>query len=112
MSRFNKINAFFDIDRKYRKPVNKGDYVYIYDTNIKYEAKTIYKVHYADLAKEMILVEVNPKKNFIDSGYIKGWNYTSRSITEEKLYELKKDKLYWWVYAWKQTSNTYVLNNE
>ena len=109
MSKFKFDNY---LNRKYRKLVNKGDYVYIYDTNIKYEAKTIYKVHYAELAKGRILVEVDPKKNFIDSEYIKGWDYSSRSIPEEKLYELKKDKLYWWVYAWKKTSNSYVLNNE
>ena len=112
MSRFNKINAFFDRDRKYRKPVNKGSFVYIYDTNIKYEAKTVYKVHYADLAKERILVEVDPKKNFIDSKFIKGWTYYSRTSMEVEHYELKKDKLYWWVYLWQQASNSYVLNNE
>ena len=109
MSKFKFDNY---LNRKYRKPVNKGDCVYIYDTNIKYEAKTIYKVHYADLAKERILVEVNPKKNFIDSEYIKGWKYYSRTVMEVEHYELKKDKLYWWIYAWQQAPNTYVLNNE
>ena len=104
----------FDLNNssKYKKPVDKGSFVYIYDVDIKYEAKTIYKVHYAELAKGRILVEVDPKKNFIDSEYIKGWDYSFRSIPEEKLYELKKDKLYWWVYAWQKTSSSYVLNNE
>ena len=103
MSKFKFDNY---LNRKYRKLVNKGDYVYIYDTNIKYEAKTIYKVHYAELAKGRILVEVDPKKNFIDSEYIKGW--TDRNMPGI----IKKDKLYWWVYAWQKTSSSYVLNNE
>ena len=109
MSKFKFDNY---LNRKYRKLVNKGDYVYIYDINIKYEAKTIYKVHYAELAKGRILVEVDPKKNFIDSEYIKGWDYFFRSIPEEKLYELKKDKLYWWVCLWQQVQNPYVFKNE
>ena len=97
---------------EYKKPVDKGSFVYIYDIDAGYEAQTIYKVAYYDEKAKRILVEVDPKKNFIDSKYIKGWDYSSRSIPEEKLYELKKDKLYWWVYAWQKTSSSYVLNNE
>ena len=110
MSKFKFDNY---LNRKYRKLVNKGDYVYIYDIDAGYEAQTIYKVvYYDELAKGRILVEVDPKKNFIDSEYIKGWDYSFKSIPEGKLYELKKDKLYWWVYAWQKTSSSYVLNNE
>ena len=97
---------------KYKKPIDKGSFVYIYDIDAGYEAKTVYKVAYYDEKTKRILVEVDPKKNFIDSKYIKGWDYSSRSIPEEKLYELKKDKLYWWVCLWQQAQNPYVFKNE
>ena len=74
MSKFNKVSVFMEDKKKYKKPVNKGSYVYVFDVNIKYEAKTVYKVHYADLTKGRILVEVDPKKDVIESKYIKGWN--------------------------------------
>ena len=102
MGRFNLNN-----NSKYKEPVDKGSFVYIYDVNIKYEAKTIYKVAYYDEKTKKILVEVDPKKNFIDSKYIEGWNdsYYLKDIIE-------KDKLYWWIYVWQQAPNSYVLNNE
>ena len=94
------------------QPCKVGDTVEVFEDYLEYAAKTIYKVHYAELAKGRILVEVDPKKNFIDSEYIKGWDYSSRSISEEKLYELKKDKLYWWIYYWNLIKESKFLKNE
>ena len=93
------------------QPCKAGDIVEVSE-DLEYAAKTIYKVHYVELAKGRILVEVDPKKNFIDSEYIKGWDYSYRSISEEELYELKKDKLYWWVYYWNLIKESKFLNNE
>ena len=59
---------------EYKKPVDKGSFVYIYDVDCEYEAQTVYKVAYYDKKLERILVEVDPKKNFIDSDYIKGFD--------------------------------------
>ena len=95
-------------DSKYKKPVDKGSFVYIYDVDNGYEAKTVYKVAYYDEKAKRILVEVDPKKNFIDSDYIKGWNDSYMGLEDI----IKEDKLYWWVCLWQQASNPYVLNNE
>ena len=98
----------FDVNNssKYTKPVNKGSFVYIYDVDIKYEAKTAYKVAYYDKETGRVLVEVDPKKNLIDGKYIKGWH--DRDMPGI----IKKDKLYWWVCLWQQAQNQYVLKNE
>ena len=100
----------FDLNNrsKYKKPVDKGSFVYIYDVDIKYEAKTVYKVAYYDKETRRILVEVDPKRNFIDGKYIKGWTETYRG----KPGIIKKDKLYWWVCLWQQAQSPYVLKNE
>ena len=68
----------FDLNNssKYTKPVDKGSFVYIYDVDIKYEAKTAYKVAYYDKETGRALIEVDPKKNLIDGKYIKGWTVT------------------------------------
>lgn len=95
---------------EYKKPVDKGSFVYIYDVDCEYEAQTVYKVAYYDKKLERILVEVDSKKNFIDSGYIKGWNDSYMGLELEHIIE--KDKLYWWVCLWQQISNPYVLKNE
>ena len=84
MGRFDLNNSL-----KYTKPVDKGSFVYIYDVDIKYEAKTAYKVAYYDEKTERILVEVDPKKNFIDSKYIKGWNDHYRMGLEDIIKEGK-----------------------
>ena len=94
---------------EYKKPVDKGSFVYIYDIDARYEAQTIYKVAYYDEKTKRILVEVDPKKNFIDSNYIKGWNDPYWMGLEDII---KEGKLYWWICLWKQASNSYVLNNE
>ena len=91
---------------EYKKPVDKGSFVYIYDIDAGYEAQTIYKVAYYDEKTKRILVEVDPKKNFIDSKYIKGWNDRDMEGI------IKKDKLYWWVCLWQQAQNPYVFKNE
>lgn len=91
---------------KYTKPVDKGSFVYIYDVDCEYEAQTVYKVAYYDKETGRVLVEVDPKKNFIDGKYIKGWH--DRNIPGI----IEEDKLYWWVYLWQQISNPYVLKNE
>ena len=93
---------------EYKKPVDKGSFVYIYDVDCEYEAQTVYKVAYYDKKLERILVEVDPKKNFIDSGYIKGWNDSYMGLE----HIIEEDKLYWWVCLWQQISNPYVLKNE
>ena len=100
----------FDLNNssKYKNHVDKGSFVYIYDVDNGYEAKTVYKVAYYDKKAKRILVEVDPKKNFIDSGYIKGWNDSYMGLEDI----IKEDKLYWWVCLWQQASNPYVLNNE
>ena len=94
---------------KYKKPIDKGSFVYIYDIDAGYEAQTIYKVADYDEKTERILVEVDPKKNLIDSNYIKGWNDPYWMGLEDII---KEDKLYWWVCLWQKASNPYVLNNE
>ena len=98
----------FDLNNrsKYKKPVYKGSFVYIYDVDIKYEAKTVYKVAYYDKETRRVLVEVDPKKNLIDGKYIKGWNDRDMEGI------IKKDKLYWWVCLWQQAQSQYVLKNE
>lgn len=100
----------FDLNNssKYKKPVDKGSFVYIYDVDNGYEAKTVYKVAFYDKETRRVLVEVDPKKNLIDSDYIKGWNDSYMRLKNI----IKEDKLYWWVYLWQQASNPYVLNNE
>ena len=103
MSKFDKYN--YNIHRN-KKPVKIGDYVYIFDAHKLYEAKTVYKVAYYDKETGRVLVEVDPKKNFIDGKYIKGWH--DRDIKGI----IKKDKLYWWVCLWQQAQNQYILKNE
>ena len=102
MSKFDKYN--YNIHRN-KKPVKIGDYVYIFDAHKLYEAKTVYKVAYYDKETGRVLVEVDPKKNFIDGKYIKGWH--DRDIKGI----IKKDKLYWWVGVWLKASNNFI-NNE
>ena len=96
-------------DNKYKKPVKKGDYVYIFDTDELYEGETIYKVHYMD--EEKILVEVDPIKNKVDLEVISGWSRSSRRTDYIEQYNLEKDKLYWWVSAWLKANNNFI-NNE
>ena len=103
MGRFDLNNSL-----KYTKPVDKGSFVYIYDVDIKYEAKTAYKVAYYGKKTGRVLVEVDPKKNLIDGKYIKGWTVTC----SDKSGIIKKDKLYWWVCLWQQAQNPYVFKNE
>lgn len=106
MGRFNLNN-----NSKYKEPVDKGSFVYIYDVDIGYEAKTIYKVAFYDKETRRVLVEVDPKKNFIDGKYIKGWaDEPYRDMHMPNI--IKKDKLYWWVCLWQQAPNSCVLNNE
>lgn len=105
MGRF-KFN--FKNSKCYKEPVDKGSFVYIYDVDIGYEAQTVYKVAYYDKKAKSILVEVDPKKNFIDSKYIEGWNDSYMGLEDI----IKEDKLYWWVCLWQQASNPYILNNE
>lgn len=106
MGRFDLSNS-----SKYTKPVDKGSFVYIYDVDIGYEAKTIYKVAFYDKETRRVLVEVDPKKNFIDGKYIKGWaDEPYRDMHMPNIIE--KDKLYWWICLWQQAPNSYVLNNE
>ena len=105
MSKFDRYNY---TNNKYKKPVKKGDYVYIFDTDELYESETIYKVHY--IAEEKILVEVDPIKNKADLEVISGWSRSSRRIIVE--YDLEKDKLYWWVSAWLKVKNNNFINNE
>lgn len=93
---------------KYKNPVDKGSFVYIYDIDAGYEAQTIYKVAYYDEKTKRILVEVDPKKNLIDNNYIKGWNDPYWGLEDI----IKEDKLYWWIYIWKKAQNSCVLNNE
>ena len=95
---------------KYKKPIDKGSFAYIYDIDAGYEAKTVYKVAYYDEKAKRILVEVDPKKNFIDSKYIKGWNDPPYRMGLEDI--IKEGKLYWWICLWQQASKSYVLNNE
>ena len=108
MGRF-KFNLHCKASEYYKKPVDKGSFVYIYDVDNGYEAQTIYKVAYYDERTKRILVEVDPKKNFIDGKYIKGWNDCYDIILKNII---EKDKLYWWICLWQQASNSYVLNNE
>ena len=96
---------------EYKKPVNPGDYVYIFDIHNNYEAKTIYKVCYVSSFLK-ILVEVDPEKNKADSDKITGWDDSYRTFQEIERYKLKKGKFYWWVYAWKQIPKSLTLNNE
>lgn len=106
MGRFDLSN-----NSKYKEPVDKGSFVYIYDVDIKYEAKTAYKVAFYDKETRRVLVEVDPKKNFIDGKYIKGWaDEPYRDMHMPNI--IKKDKLYWWICLWQQAPNSYVLNNE
>ena len=107
MSKFD-INDY--TDNKYKKPVKKGDYVYIFDTDELYEGETIYKVHYMD--EEKILVEVDPIKNKVDLEVISGWSRSSRRTDYIEQYNLEKDKLYWWVSAWLKAKNNNFINNE
>lgn len=103
----------FDLNNssKYKNPVDKGSFVYIYDVDIKYEAKTAYKVAFYDKETRRVLVEVDPKKNLIDGKYIKGWaDEPYRDMHMPNI--IKKDKLYWWVCLWQQVQNRYVLKNE
>lgn len=102
----------FDLNNssKYKNPVDKGSFVYIYDVDIKYEAKTAYKVAFYDERTRRVLVEVDPKKNLIDGKYIKGWTESYRDMYTSGI--IKKDKLYWWVCLWQQAQNQYILKNE
>ena len=111
MKRFRfKFDLHCKTSEYYKKPVNKGSFVYIYDVDNGYEAQTIYKVAYYDEETKRILVEVDPKKNLIDSKYIKGWDDYYYHIKLKDI--LEEGKLYWWVCLWQQASNSYVLNNE
>lgn len=70
MRKFNLKDVIKNIE-EYKKPVNKGDYVYILNTQQAqvYEGKTIYKVAYYDKERERILVEIDPIKNKADNKY-------------------------------------------
>lgn len=108
MSKFDRYNY---TDNKYKKPVKSGDYVYIFDTDELYEGKTIYKVHCIEEEEERILVEIDPIKNKADLNTIFGWDRSSRGINYIEHYNLKRDKLYWWVSAWLKANNNFI-NNE
>lgn len=101
MGRFNLKDVVKNIE-EYKKPVNKGDYVYILESQHVYEGKTIYKVVYYDKERKRILVEIDPEKNKVDNKYINGFH---------RYEDLRK--LYLWVYIWKQVlSCSHALNNE
>lgn len=106
MSKFDRCNY---TNNKYKKPVKSGDYVCIFDTDELYESKTIYKVHC--IHEEKILVEVNPIKNKADLEVVLGWDSSSRAINYIERFNLKRDKLYWWVSAWLKANNNFI-NNE
>lgn len=94
---------------KYKKPVKKGDYVYIFDTDELYESKTTYKVHCMD--EQKILVEIDPIKNKADLEIISGWNCSIRRTDYIERYNLEINKFYWWVSAWLKANNNFI-NNE
>jgi len=103
LGRFNLKDVIKNIE-EYKKPVKKGDYVYILETQQQvYEGKTIYKVAYYDKERGRILVEVDPVKNKVDNKYIKGCHDKSKDLS----------KLYQWIFVWRQVLlKTHILKNE
>lgn len=101
MGRFNLKDVIKNTE-EYKKPVKKGDYVYILESQHVYECKTIYKVAYYDKERKRILVEIDPVKNKVDNKYITGFH---------RYKDLRK--LYLWVFIWQQVlSCSHYLNNE
>ena len=91
-------------------PCKKGNTVEISE-DLGYTAKTNYKVAYYDKDSERILVEVDPRKNYLDREYIKGWLAQEHliSIDIEK-YQVDPKKRYWWIYWWNLKASNFLEN--
>ena len=91
-------------------PCKKGDIVEA--EFLEYVAKTVYKVVYYDKDPERILIEVDPRKNYQDLEYIKGW-FACKDLSPQDVekYQVDPKKRYWWIYWWNLKESN-LLKNE
>ena len=92
-------------------PCKKGNIVEASE-DLEYAAKTVYKVVYYDKGSERILIEVDPRKNYQDLEWIKGW-FACKVLSPHDVekYQVELKKRYWWIYWWNLKESN-LLKNE